>query len=107
MTLAKASKKDIDALFQFLQDLEAAVDRDEYWNDARDDLVEHDPNDGWQEADERLLKFVRKNWPKARGFERIVLGYQTLLDNCCDPALGHLDWRPDVKAACEAAGIKE
>lgn len=107
MKMARASQADIDSLWLFLQDLEAAEDRDEYWNAAHDDLIEIPEDEkGWQEADDRLLKWVRQNIDKIRGFERIVFGYQMLLENCCDPALSYLDWRPDVKAACESAGIE-
>ncbi len=27
-------------------------------------------------------------------FMRVVFGYETLVDNCCDPAKDFLDWKP-------------
>ena len=34
-------------------------------------------------------------------FQRILLNCETLLDNCADPELSHLDFNPDIKAGLE------
>lgn len=52
-----------------------------------------------------ILKFVHHNWRRMLGYERVVFGYEILVDNVCDPDKTYLDWRPDVKAALKAAGI--
>jgi len=34
-------------------------------------------------------------------FQRILWNCKTLLDNCADPELSHLDFNPDIKAGLE------
>lgn len=31
-------------------------------------------------------------------WRRVVHGYQVLFDNCCDPDLDYLEWKPEYKA---------
>ncbi len=35
-------------------------------------------------------------------FTRVVMGCETLIDNCCDQSLDHYDFSPKIKAALEA-----
>ena len=36
---------------------------------------------------------------------RIIYGYKVLVDNCADPNLDYLEFKPEIKAAMEAAGL--
>lgn len=37
-------------------------------------------------------------------FNRVVLGYQTLVESACDPSLSYLDWKPEIKWLLENGG---
>lgn len=53
--------------------------------------------------DEKLGKWVRENAPP---LERVAFGYDVLIRNACDPNLDYLEFRPDIRQAMRAAGIK-
>ena len=40
-------------------------------------------------------------------WSRVVLGCQGLIDGCCDPDADTLEWRLDIAAAMEAAGVSD
>lgn len=98
MKMAKASDKNRDAVKDFLGVLDAI---EEYGS------VEINGKE-WKPTDEQLgayvLDWLRKN-PVA--LMRVVWGFETLVENVCDPNVSYLEWRPDIKAAMEAAGIKD
>lgn len=79
MKMAKADKQEWEAVMRFVNELEQEIK--------------------WQEkTDEELGAWVRK----APCLTRVVFGYQVLVDNCADPNLDHLDFKPEIKAAMEA-----
>uniref|UniRef100_UPI004047FEB5 hypothetical protein n=1 Tax=Rheinheimera sp. TaxID=1869214 RepID=UPI004047FEB5 len=41
------------------------------------------------------------------GFVRIVMGYETLFNNCADPECDHLDFNAKIKAGFELLEAKE
>ena len=55
-------------------------------------------------ADFELFPQVLEKWHQAHpgSFERVVFGFGILLENCCDPDLSYLDWRPDIRAFLES-----
>jgi hypothetical protein len=38
-----------------------------------------------------------------RHFQRILFGYDTLIENACDPALDYLEWKSEIKEALTVA----
>jgi hypothetical protein len=82
MTVAKATPEDITAMREFLFQLEEKV------NDPENSLSE-------------IGKFVHARFNSECGchFQRILFGYETLIDNACDPSLSYLDWKPEIKKA--------
>jgi hypothetical protein len=53
-------------------------------------------------SDEELGGWVRDEAPQ---LSRIIFGYKVLVDNCADPSLDYLEFKPEIKAAMEAAGL--
>ena len=86
MKMARASDRDIKALLDFFHEVEEAVDNGD------------DPED--------IGQLVADHWPAVGpAWCRIVYGYQVLRDNATDPGASALEWRPDIAAALQAAGI--
>src|SRR4051794_39308890 len=104
MTMAKSPPDEVEAVNQFVADLEAAVEHGEYRRPGQD-IDDEQPEE--DRSDERLGRFVREFWGRHPGaLFRVAFGYQVLIDNCCDPNAGLLEWRPDVEAILNAAGWK-
>jgi hypothetical protein len=79
MKMAKASKEEWESVMRFAQELEDEIKYPE-------------------RTDEELGAWVRKS----PCLFRVVFGYQVLVDNCADPNLDHLDFKPEIKAALAA-----
>jgi hypothetical protein len=79
--MAKASKEEWEAVMQFANQIEDYI-KYRFTSDT---------------SDEDILKLVRN----APCLLRVVFGYQVLVDNACDPALDHLDFKPELKRACD------
>lgn len=57
---------------------------------------------------EDVGEWVERNYGRVRSeWERIVFGYEVLVNNACDPDLSYLDWKPEIKAALESLGRGE
>jgi len=86
MRAAKASPQDINEMREFLFQLEEKV------NDQEIPLSE-------------IGKFchARFNSDCGRHFRRILFGYETLIENACDPSLSYLEWKPEIKEALTVA----
>ncbi len=78
MKMAKAPKDEWESVMRFAQELEDEI---KYRN----------------MTDEELGAWVRK----APCLFRVVFGYQVLVDNCADPNLDYLDFKPEIKAALD------
>lgn len=77
MKMARAPQEQIDALWKFLRKIDSLMD-----------------------AGESVQLFIDKNWRKvATVYERILFGYQTLIENCCDQTQSTLEWKPEIEAA--------
>lgn len=77
MRQAKATSEDIDALRELLSSIEEHVEG---------------------HGSEELLVGIKRLWKGCTGWRRVVEGYSVLVENCCDPRVDHLEWRPDLKA---------
>ena len=52
---------------------------------------------------ERCKKIILGRMQQMGGaFTRVVMGCETLIDNCCDKSLDHYDFSPKIKAALSA-----
>ena len=85
MTVAKATPEQVDALRAWFHELE----------DVLED-PQSDPLD--------IAEFVQDTFRQRRidEYERILFGYETLVENACDPNLSHLEWKPEIMAALTA-----
>jgi len=55
-------------------------------------------------TNEDLGLLVRKEFAwVSGGWRRVVFGYLTLLQNCCDPDATTLEWRPEIAALLKTA----
>ncbi len=76
--VARCSQTDIEQMRTFFFALEEKIDTvDEY----------------------ELGKWITDNYTDGCGrhWQRLVFGYETLLENACDPSLSYLDWKPEIK----------
>lgn len=58
---------------------------------------------------QRLAEFLTKMEERGEHvppWRRVVHGYTVLFDNCCDPDLDYLEWKPEYKAMIEARETK-
>jgi len=87
MTAAKATPADVDQMRDFLFELEQMVE-----NARHDDDIE------------KIGRFCHSHFPSRCGhhYQRILFGYDTLIENACDPTLSYLDWKPEIKDAITA-----
>lgn len=73
MKMAKASKEEWEKVMKFATELTDEIDCPSMSN-------------------EELGRWVRKSPP----LFRIVFGYEVLVNNCCDPKLDTLEWKPEI-----------
>jgi hypothetical protein len=99
--MASASKDDIKRLYLLNNVLEnlgkynatCMADFDHFEEDEKEHLKRIFDTDGEIDCDELISYLYGLTW----GFHRVVMGFQVLFDNCCDPTLDHLDWKPELK----------
>jgi len=109
MRMAKASKDDIDRLRKFFQMIEEVMD----YGTLTHPPTGPDGEGAEEEVDDiRLCELIREHWGHrgpgvgAGSWFRVVFGVDVLIDNCCDPDLDYLEFKPEIKSALEAAGAK-
>ena len=87
---SKATPEDVQRVREFLQQLAEKVE------DQENDLSE-------------IGTFCHARFLSECGshFERILFGFETLVENACDPNLGYLEWKPEIKSAMENSKAKE
>jgi hypothetical protein len=88
MTMAKATPEQVQTLRDWFRELQDHLE-DEY----------ADP--------ENIGNWVLDTFKPRRidEYERILFGFETLVENACDPALSYLEWKPEIKAALIAAKL--
>lgn len=89
MKMAKASLEEVEATIKLAVRI--------------DDLLRDHSRDN-EDIDQLIAKAVRRHQQRW-SLQRVVFGYQILVSNC-DPDESALEWRKDIKAALEAAGIE-
>lgn len=122
-TVAKATKEEFDRVWGFVHPMEALFDgrgffsSEEDWRDWDDDdedkklllkiekeLIAGGDDDYDEHVDNRLIlyefmkhKFLEANYSGSIG--RILFDCSTLIDNCCDPDLDYLEFKPSIMYA--------
>ena len=122
-TVAKATEEEFDRVWAFVHPMEALFDvrgfvsNEEDWRDWDDDdedkkrllkiekeLIAGGEEDWDGKVDNRLIlyefmkvKFLEANYSGSIG--RILFDCSTLIDNCCDPDLDYLEFKPSIMHA--------
>lgn len=130
LTVAKAEKEEFDRVWDFIHSMEALFDgrsffsNEESWRDWPDedkdkkrlleiekDLIESGDEMWNGKADNRLIlyafmkeKFLEANY--SGSFGRILFDCSTLIENCCDPELDYLEFKPSIMYAERNAAEK-
>ena len=123
LTVAKADKSEFKLVWGFVHAMEALFDQrggfstEEDWRDWPDDdkqkkiLLKIEKEligegeatwDGHPDNNLILFRFIRQIWKEANysgSFGRILFDCQTLIDNCCDPKLDYLEFKPSIMYA--------
>lgn len=105
MKMAKGSNADVDAVTAFMLWLEEFC---EYGTDAEN---QDDNDEDRKISDEQAMERIKEEFSRwsprrhtaAGSWRRVVMGFQILRDNVCDPDADTLEWNPELKALIEAA----
>lgn len=108
LKMAKASPDDVQRVREFFQLIEEVFEYGTYTPESADEEGVSIHVD-----DHTLVALLRDRWADVQGrplvssaWSRVVHGFEVLVTNCCDPAAGVLEWRPDILVAMHAAGIE-
>lgn len=120
LTVAKADKEEFERVWGFVHVMENLFDTrgflssEEDWRDWPDEdedkqelleiekQIKDAEGDDWNgHADNRLIlyTFMKRRFKKANysgSFGRILFDCETLIDNCCDPELDYLEFKPEI-----------
>jgi hypothetical protein len=82
MVCARARPEQVQRVREWFQELDEIVNSDK----------EHHEVGHW----------LLSTYPRVDGeWERILFGYETMVENACDPTLSYLDFKPEIKAAMD------
>lgn len=105
MKMARATAEDVKILREFLEWLE------KYCEFGVDASKEYDEENGRFPAidEEEALQFIRRQFYRysrkknvGHVWNRVVMGYEVLHDNCCDLEKNYLEWKPELLQIIEA-----
>ena len=113
LTVAKANEHEFELVRDFVNVMENLFDGrggfvEEWWtwDDDDEDKQELRKIQKELECDEEdeqvLLEFVKRRFRKANycgSFGRILFNCETLIENCCDPDLDYLEFKPSIMYA--------
>ena len=111
--MAKAKEHEFELVRDFINVMEALFDQrggfvEEWWTWPDDDKDKQQLRKIQNELecneddDQVVLEFVKRRFRKANycgSFGRILFNCETLIDNCCDPELDHLEFKPSIMYA--------
>ena len=115
--MAKADEEEFKRVWSFVHAMERLFEGrggfvEEWWcwEDDDDDedswkarLRKIQKENGWEEEDDRVVfEFVKEKFLEANysgSFGRILFDCQVLIDNCCDPDLDYLEFKPSIMHA--------
>lgn len=125
LKMAKADPEEFERVMSFVRVMEALFEsrsffsNEEDWREWDDDdedkkmllaiekeVKEEDGTDLNGDADNRLIlyEFIKRKWRQANfsgSFGRIIMDADVLIENCCDPNLDYLEFKPEIIAAME------
>jgi hypothetical protein len=98
MKLEKATSEDIEHIWEFLSMIDE-VNMFGTYTHYTDGLVEKINGERFKDLVSQFFEgdFVNPKPSLSSAFYKVILGYQTLVENCCDPELNYLEWHPDLK----------
>jgi hypothetical protein len=123
LTVAKATKKEFDRVWEFVRPMEALFDNRDFfsaeeewrsWPDDDEDKklllkiekeIKETEGTCWDgNADNRLVlyEFIKKKFLIANhtgSIGRILYDCETLIDNVCDPKLDYIEFKPSIMYA--------
>lgn len=113
VTVAKAKESEFDLVWGFVHAMEALFDGrggfvEQWWDWDEDDedyklLRKIQKELECEEEDDMiLLEFVKRKFRKANycgSFGRILFDCETLIENCCDPDLDYIEFKPSIMYA--------
>lgn len=100
MRMARATLADREAVRQMLRLIEDYQQWGEWWPDPNGEPERLASDSAFAE---RLLRMM-SDAPGA--LQRVVWGFETLVDQVCDPTLDYLDYKPELKQmAADAARV--
>lgn len=113
LTVAKAKKSEFKLVWDFVNAMEALFDsrgvfNQPWWEWPKDDKEYKELRkiqkelDCSKDDDAILFEFIKRKFQKANysgSFGRILLDCETLIDNCCDPKLDYLEFKPSIMYA--------
>lgn len=127
LTVAKATKQEFNLVWGFVHAMENLFDVRSFlsseedwrgWDDSDKDkrlLLKIEKElidageatwDGHPDNDAILFAFIKRKWREANrqgSFGRILFDCETLIDNCCDPKLDYLEFKPSIMYAEQRA----
>lgn len=107
--LSKTNEQEISKLSELLNEIEQIskhCDFDDY-DDFKSEVLEHE--DFYSVSSKYVKEYddykgfwlVMMKHLSSIHFQRILMNCSTMLDNCADPNLSHLDFKPDIKKGLE------
>lgn len=101
LRMATATKDDIKRLYLLYNVLEnlgkynaTSMDDFDHFEEDEKRQIKRIFNEDDEIDSEELISYLHGlTW----GFHRVVMGFEVLFDNCCDPTIDHLDWKPEIK----------
>ena len=123
LTVAKAGKDEFKRVWGFVNAMESLFDtrgifsHEDEWRGWPDDdkdkrmLLKIEKEliaageatwDGHPDNDMIVYTFVKRKWKEANhsgSFGRILFNCEMLIENCCDPKLDHLEFKPSIMYA--------
>ena len=85
MRMARSSPEDINQLREFFFKLE--------------ELLED-----WEKDECDIGQWITENYSEqcGRHWQRLLMGYETMFENACNPNLDYLSWKPEIQEAINA-----
>lgn len=105
MRLAKTNHEEIDRLFSVLNEVEWLHKELKNANFEDVDFSDFDVMSKFDNKSPEAFLSDLIHHLSSIHFQRILWNCRTLLDNCADPELSHLDFNADIKAGLELLDI--
>ncbi len=88
LKMAKASPEEVENLRRFFNTVETMFEKYNWQND------------------EQFIKVLKKKFNQVQ-WQRVVMGYEILVENMCDPNLSYLDYKPEIKNSYDNSDLEK